>query len=400
LILSRAVAKMSLFKRGAPKMRFCRPLCMCLLILIVTGCHEQPTPKMPPIVVTVVTAEEKEIPAVFEYIGVANSSHLVEIRARVEGFLDTIAYKEGLLVHENDLLFQIDPKPFEVALAQAKALEEQQAAFLWQAQRALDRFKPLYEKKAASLRDLDNATAQALSAQATLDAAKAQVMQAEINLGYTTVRSPITGLSNQAKYREGALVGPGSEQQSLLTTIYTVDPIWVDFNVSEGDILKSEVMSSQGKLRFPKDMNFVIEAVLANGDILPGKGHVDFADPAFQKNTGSMTVRAILPNPKSILKPGQFVRARLKGAIYPNAIAVPKRSVMQGKNGQFVYVVNKDSKVETRYVTPGDWYQDYWIIASGLTPGERVIVDGVNKVLPGMPVTVKSSEETSTEPTS
>jgi len=368
------------------------PVLLLTLVLFVGGCHEAPPPQRPPPEVSTIIIKTKNTPATLEYVGVANSSHLVEIRARVEGFLDKIAYQEGLPVKANQLLFQIDPKPFEAALAQAVALKEQQAAVLWQAQRALERFKPLYEKKAASLRDLDNATAQAMAAQAAVDAAEAQVVQAQINLGYTTVRTPIDGVSNQAKYREGALVGPSS-QQNLLTTIYVLDPIWVDFNVSEGDILKYREMSDNKHFAFPPDMNFTIEVVFSDGTVLPSKGKVDFADPILQKDTGSMIVRAILPNPTGIVKPGQFMRARLKGAIYPNAITVPQKAVMQGKKGLFVFVVNKDKVAEMRPVKTGDWVDNSWIIQSGLKPGDEVIFDGTNKVLPGMTVTVKNDGE-------
>lgn len=176
-----------------------------LIALIVSACKKDAPIKAPEkaATVTVITTTEREVPALFEYIGVAQSSHLVEIRARVEGYLDKIFYREGELVEQNELLFQIDPKPFEAALADAKGVVAQQQAVLWEAERALERYKPLYTQKAASLRDLDNATAQVMSAKASLDSANAKVIQAELNLGYTTIRSPIRGVSNQAKYREG-----------------------------------------------------------------------------------------------------------------------------------------------------------------------------------------------------
>lgn len=357
------------------------------LAFLLHSCKETPPPQIPPPPVTTIIIKRQDVPAILEYVGVANSSHLVEIRARVEGYLQTIAYKEGELVQENQLLFQIDPKPFEAVLAQAKAVEDQQKAALWEAQRALERFTPLYEQKAASRRDLDNATAQVMGSQASVDAAKAQVLQAEINLGYTTITSPIRAMSNQAKYREGALVGPGS-QQSLLTTLYTMDPIWVDFNVSEGDVLKYGTESKKGVFQFPKDMNFDIEVVLSNGSIFPSRGKVDFANPALQQSTGSMNVRAVLPNPEELLRPGQFVRARLLGAIYPNAIIVPQTAVMQGKKGLFVYVINQDSQAEMREVTTGASYKGNFVVFTGLEPGDEVIVDGVNKILPGQTVHV------------
>lgn len=365
-----------------------------LITLVATSCKKNapPPPKEKIPSVTVITTKEQTVPAIFEYIGVAQSSHQVEIRARVEGYLDGIFYQEGEIVQQNDLLFKIDPKPFEAALAESKAIAEQQEAVLWEAERALERYKPLYTQKAASLRDLDNATAQVMSAKASLDAAKAKVIQAELNLGYTTIRSPINGLSNQAKYRQGALVGPNSEQ-SLLTTIYATDPIWVNFNVPEGEILKYSHESKQGRFKFPDGMQFIVEVELSNGETLPSQGTVDFANPALDQNTGTMSVRGVLPNPQDILKPGQFVRARVKGAEYLHAIIIPQQAVMQGGNGLFVYVVNKEGIAEMRPIVPGDWYENQWIIQEGLKAGEQVITDGVNKVLSGMKVNIENKIE-------
>jgi len=357
----------------------------CFLAIAFSGCHQEAPPHAQQAVsVTTMTIEPHTIPADFEYVGVAQSSHLVEIRARVEGYLEEIAYREGELVQQGDLLFRIDPKPFEAVVAQAKALQQQQQALWWEAQRTLERLKPLYEQKAASRRDLDNATAEEQRASAAVDSAKAQVLQAEINLGYTTIRSPIKGVTSSANYRVGALVGPG--QQSLLATVTAMDPIWVNFSVSENDILKFRSQIAEGLLQFPKDMNFDIEIILANGNTYPVTGKVDFADPTLQQETGSMSVRAKIPNPDHLLRPGQFVRARVKGAIRVDALTVPQRAVVQGKDGLYVYVVDKNGEAHINYVKAGDWYEDSWIITSGLHAGDQVIIDGVNKVMPGMHV--------------
>ena len=361
-----------------------------LLACISVGCKSnQASAPRPVVAVSTVTVEPADIPAVFEYVGIAQSSHLVEIRARVEGYLDKIDYREGEMVKEGDLLFEIDPKPFQAALAQAQAQEEQEKAVLWDAQRSTERLKPLYEQKAASRRDLDNALAKEEGAKASLDAAKAKVLQAELNLGYTTIRSPIHGVTGVAKYRAGSLVGPGS--QSLLTTVWTIDPIWVNFNVAEGDLLKYRTEVLKKQLQMPQDMNFSIEIILADGTDFPSKGFVDFADPTLQPGTGSMIVRAVLPNPDGILRPGQFVRARLIGAIRPQAIAIPQKAVMQGKGGMYVYIVTSDNTVEMRPIKAGDWYDEYWIIDEGLNAGEKVIVDGTNKVSVGSVVKVDNS---------
>jgi membrane fusion protein (multidrug efflux system) len=358
---------------------------------MVVGCKsKQAPPARPDVTVTTVTVEKADIPADFEYVGITQSSHLVEIRARVEGYLDKIDYTEGEMVKEGDLLFEIDPKPFQAALAQAKAQEAQQVAVLWEAERSTARLKPLFEQKAASRRDLDNALAKEDSARASLDAAKAQVLQAELNLGYTIIKSPINGISGSAKFRVGSLVGP-STSQNLLTTVWAVDPIWVNFNVSEGDLLKYHMETSMKQLKMPTDLNFTIEIILSDGTIFPSKGVVDFADPTLQPGTGSMVVRAVIPNSKGILRSGQFVRARLIGAIRPQAIAIPQKAVMQGKGGMYVYIVNKDNTVEMRPVKAGDWYRESWIIEEGLETGERVIVDGTNKVNVGSVVKINNS---------
>jgi len=363
-----------------------------LISLTVFGCGKAKAPPRPNgVAVNAITVEPQTIPAEFEYVGVAQSSHLVEIRARVEGYLEEIAYHEGALVHEGNLLFRIDPKPFEAAQANAKGMEEQAQAILWEAQRTLERLKPLYEQKAASRRDLDNAIAEEQRAKASLDSAKAQVQTAELNLGYTQIHSPITGVTSQAQFRVGALVGPG--QNSLLATVTAVDPIWVNFNISERDLLKFHDEIQKGQLQYPPDMKFDVEVELANGKRFPSQGKIDFTDPTLQQSTGTMSVRAVFPNTNNLLIPGQFVRAIVKGGTRPNAIVVPQKALMQGKNGMFVYVVDKDDKAEVRSVETGDWYEKDWIIKSGLKAGDRVIVDGINKVMPGMTVIIQNQAE-------
>lgn len=352
-----------------------------ILLLTVGGCKKTAVKSSsPPIPVSVVTIEEKNIPAFFEYVGVINSSHEVEIRARVTGYIDEIAYVEGAFVNKGDLLFQLDPRPFQAVLAQEKAQVEREKAVLWQAERSVARFKPLYEQKAASQRDLDNAIASQMSAEAQVLSAQAKVAEAEINLNYTTITSPVSGLSTFAKYRVGALISPS---QDLLTTISVMDPIWVDFSVSEQDMLMSKDQLSKGRLIFPKDNLFEVELILADGSIFPQKGFVNFSSPTYSEKTGTMMIRAVIRNPNSFLRPGQFVRVRVLGAMRPNAMAVPQRAVIQSKQGTFVFVVDEGDKVRMQLVEPGPWNGNDWIIYGGVKNGDKVIVDGVNKVLPG-----------------
>lgn len=352
-----------------------------IISLLVVSCHkEKPIVTLPPVEVTIELIEPKTIPAVFEYIGVVQSSHEVEIRARVTGYLETIAYIEGSFVNKGDLLFQVDPRPFQAALAKAKAQLAREESVLWQAKRAVKRFTPLYEQKAASQRDLDDAIASQMTADAQVLAAQAQVTDAEINLSYTVMRSPVSGLTSQAHYRVGSLISPA---QDLLATVSVIDPIWVNFSVSEQDILQSQDDISRGRLVFPPHDEFEIELILADQTIFPERGIVNFTSPSYSKNTGTLLIRAVLPNPKDILLPGQFVRVRIYGAKRPHAIAVPQQAVQQGQNGTFLFVVNEDDRAEVRLIDPGPWEQNHWIVYGGLKRGDKVIVGGVNKVLPG-----------------
>lgn len=363
-----------------------RRLIFPCLLLVAASCSKQPAPTLPPVPVTTVRVVRQTIPADFQFVGMVESSHIVELRARVEGYLEQISYQEGLLVKSGDLMFTIDQRPFIASLDQAKAELAKQKALLWNAKETVSRLKPLYEQNAVSLKDLDDAIAEELAANAQVEAAEANVMTAELNLSFTSITAPVTAMSNQAKFREGALISPGPN--SLLTTLYVIDPIWVYFSVSDGDILKSRDEIAKNLLKYPEHMNFAIDVVLADGTSLPTHGKVDFTDPALQQNTGTMNVRAVLPNPEGLIRPGQFVQVVVKGAVRPNAIIVPQTSVLQGQKGMYVYVVDANKKAVMRPVEPGDWYEDFWIIKSGLQEGDEVIVTGVNKVQPDSNVTV------------
>lgn len=360
-----------------------------VLFCLLSSCGQEAPPKPPFLGMPVKTLiiEPKTIPADFEYVGFAQSSHSVEIRARVEGYLEEIGYTEGEFVKKGELLFELDRRPFEAALENAKGILAQQEAVYWNAKRSVERLQPLYDQKAASRKDLDDAISQSQSAEASIQSAKAKVREAELNLEYATIRSPINGLAADTNFRQGALISPG--QGSLLTTVSVIDPIWINFSVSESDLLRSAEAVKKKLLQLPEDMNFDVEAVLANDFVIPEKGKVSFASPTIDQQTGTMSMRAVLPNPKGVIKPGQFLRARILGAVRPNAIIVPQRAVLHNAKGMFVYVV-KEGKVEARIIEPGEWYGNDWIIDKGLQKGDEVIVDGMNKVQPGSPVKVIS----------
>ncbi len=363
-----------------------------ICFVLLAGCQKQEPPvAMVPEVSTYIV-EVQTIPANFEFMGVAESSHLVEIWSRVEGYLWKIAYKEGALVKEDDLLFQIDPRQFQAEVDEAKGAVAREEAVLWAAEQAVARFTPLYERKAASKRDLDNATAEELAGVGSVESAKANLVKAQLNLSYTAITSPIAGLTTRSKYREGTLINPGVN--GLLTTVSVLDPIWVIFSVSDFYLLASKEELAKKQLIYPKNEDFDVTVVLSDGSEFPYKGKVNFASPILDQSTGTMTVRAEFPNPQNELRPGQFVRATVRGATRPNAIVVPQESVQQGAKGMFVYVVNDEDVAEIRYVEVGTWYNQSWVIKSGLEEGDEVIVNGVNKVRNGSPVKVASKPKT------
>lgn len=353
----------------------------------LAGCEKPVKKETPPVPVSVIRAEPQTVPADFEYIGVGQSSHIVEVRARVEGYLESIDYREGSMVQKGDLLFVLDKRPFQAAVDSMAGTLERQKAILWNAQQMKNRMIPLYQQNAVSQRDLDDAIARELAASANVQTASADLYQAELNLSFASITAPVTALSSQAKYREGALINPGAE--NLLTTLYVVDPIWVNFSISESDILKIKRDVASKKLAWPKEMNFQVEAILSDGTTLPAEGSIDFTNPALQQSTGTMLIRAVLPNPKLLIYPGQFVRVVVKGATRPNAILVPQTAVQQGDQGTFVYVV-EGGKAVMRPIVAGDWYQNSWIIDSGLSSGDLVITQGVNRVQNHTPVTIQA----------
>jgi membrane fusion protein (multidrug efflux system) len=370
------------------------PACF-LLALCFFSCERKPTEAQQPYAasVTAYAVTAQTIPAIFSYIGFAESSHPVEIRGRVEGYLDRIAYKEGGLVYEGDLLFQLDPSQFQAAVAQARGEVARQKAILENAKLTVNRLQPLYEQKAASKKDLDNAISNKLAAEASLLSAEAQLLNAEINLGYTTIRSPITGLSDKSRFREGTLITPGPN--NLMTTISVVDPIWVYFTVSESDILQAQ-KSRNKTLTIPQDDTlWDVQMILTDDSIFPYTGKVDFSAPTYDQSTGTLLVRAVFPNPKSediasYVYPGQFVRVKVFGATRPNALLVPRKALIQKNTGFFVYLIDKENRVVAQDVSVGEWYGDDQIVTNGLKDGDLIVLDGTNKVRPGTPVHVES----------
>jgi membrane fusion protein (multidrug efflux system) len=357
--------------------------------LFAAACSETPPPPLRPVPeVTVVTVQPRDIPYTPNFVAQTESSQQVNIVARVSGFLDRIAYQEGQLVKEGQLLFQLDPKPFQAQLEAARGeLESQQARFKT-AQSNLGRVRPLAEQNALSQADLDKAQGEFDSAKAAVFAAQAKVKEAELNLGYATIRSPVTGLAGRSLQRQGAFVNAMSDSANL-TYVAKVDPVWVTFSVSQNLVAKWREEIAKGRIVEPAKRNYEIEIVLSDGTRYPYRGKINFADPSFSQDTGSFMVRAVLPNPDRLLQPGMFVTAYSHGAMRPNAIVVPQLAVQQGSNGHLVYVVNQAGVAEVRPVVVGDYYGEKEIVVvSGLHAGDRVVVDGVLRVVPGEPVKV------------
>jgi membrane fusion protein, multidrug efflux system len=365
---------------------FFRYFFFCFIFL--NSCEQTKKPSIvpPAIGVTEFVIEPKSIPAVFNFLGFAESAHQVEIRGRVEGFLDKINYQEGQMVKEGDILFQLDPKQFKAKVADANGEVARQQALLANANLTANRLSALYKENAASKKDLDNAISDQLSAQAQLESAQAQLLNAEINLGYTTIISPISGIADRSRLREGSLINPSSN--SLLTTISKLDPIWIYFTISDSDILSAKRHSADHSIIFPSENGYQVEATMSDGSLFPHKGSVNFSSPTYDQSSGTILARASFPNPNGDIRPGQFIRVKVYGAERPHAITVPQRALMQKSNGMFVYLIDPNGSVVVQNVSTGQWEGDYQVITNGLKAGDRLVVDGINKINPGTSVKV------------
>ena len=364
--------------------------------VLLFGCTKEAVkPPSGPLQVTAVTVAPQDTPVQFEFVAQTQSSREVEIRSRVEGFLDKRLYTEGEMVRAGQPMFQMDRKPFEAALQSAQGQLAQQKARLEVAKINLARVRPLAAKNAVSKKELDDAIGMEKQAEAAVIAAQGEVRTAKLNLGYTTIASPLTGLASFAKKQEGSYLTAGD--LGLLTTVSQVDPTWVNFSVSENELLRYRDEIAKGRLKFPANKDFEVEVILADGKVYPQRGHINFAEPSFNKETGTFLIRTELPNPDGVLRPGQFVRAKVYGATRPGAIRLPQRAVLQGAKGHYVWVVGNDGKAKQRVVEVGDWYGDDWFVSDGLRPGERVVVDGAIRVAANAPLKIADASSTPSE---
>ncbi len=346
---------------------------------------QQGAPPRGPASVTVITITPRDVAISYEFVAQTQSSRAVNIQARVSGFLDQRVYTEGSLVKQGQVLFLMDKKPFQAQLDQAKAALQQQQAAMETAQANLTRTKPLVEQDALSQKDLDDAKGQYLQNAAAVEQAKQQVVQAQLNLSYCTITSPVDGISSYAQQADGTYI---SSSNSQLTTVSVLSPMWVNFSISENQFQTFLDDIKKGLLKPPPDRVYEVEAILVDGSVYPRKGRITFLQPEYDTKTGTFLVRASVANSEGILRPNQYVRARVSGLTRPNAILVPRRAVQQGAKGHFVWVVDKDNKAESRPVSVGQWHENDWFITEGLTAGERIVVDGGVALAPGAPVQV------------
>ncbi len=368
-----------------------RPLfrCAALAVLaLVHGCgRETPKPvEKGPLGVTVITVERRDVPVVGVYVAQTQSSQAVNVQARVSGFLEKRVYVEGSVVKNGQVLFQMDQKPFIAQVEAAKAALQRNQAAHEVARANLARTKPLTQLNALSQKDLDDATGQFEQTAAAVEQSKAQLFETELNLSYTTIRSPVDGVSSYAVVADGTYLNP---QNAQLTTVSVLTPMWINFSLSENEFERIRNEEQRGLLKLPPGGSYVVEVEMVDGSIFPRTGRVTFANPSYNSTTGTFLLRATVDNPAGVLRPNQYVRTRLNGAIRPNAIVVPQRAVQQSAKGHFVWVINKEQQAQMRPVTVGDWKGDGWLVAEGLETGERVVVDGGIRLTPG--ATVKAA---------
>jgi membrane fusion protein (multidrug efflux system) len=362
------------------------------IALLVSGCQPaaQPQHSPPPPAVTVIAAEPREVAVAYEYVGQTAGFREVEVRARVNGLVLKRNFREGATVKQGESLFTIDPAPFQVALARAEADLGVAQARSEQARRDVKRLTPVVEAKAVSQKELDDAISAARITEAEVKSAQARVNEAKLNLGYTRVEAPISGVTSRAAVSEGTLV---SGPNVLLGTVTQVDPMYVIFGIPDREYLAIRRDVEAGRIKLPAGNRFKTTVKLADGTTFPTSGQLNFTDVRVNTQTGTSEARAEFVNPKHALRAGEFVRIVLEGAVRTAAIVVPQRAVLEGPKDKFVYVVNAESKVEPRPVQVGAWATDGWIIDSGVSAGERIVVDGVMKIAPGATVQVAATDD-------
>ena len=362
-----------------------RMLLACIPVLCFAGCKPKPHATAPPAAtVEVAAVTQADVPIYHEWIGVLDGLVNAQIRAQVTGYLLTQNYREGDPIKKGDLLFQIDPRPFKAAVDQARGLLAQAEARLGKTELDVKRYGPLVKDKAISQEEYDDAVQANLEAKATVVAAKAQVEQAQLNLEFTTIASPIDGIASIARAQIGDLVGPSSGE---LTTVSTVDPIKAYYNVTEQAYINFAKVFSTETDRYERLRQLEIDLILTDGSIYPHRGKIYAADRQIGQTTGALRVEALFPNPGNSLRPGEFARVRIKLDLKHDSLLVPQRAVSELQGSYQVAVVDAENKVHIQPVKVGERTGNLWVIEEGLHTGQRVVVEGIQKLREGMTVT-------------
>jgi membrane fusion protein (multidrug efflux system) len=354
-------------------------------VIELSGCKREAASTPPRQIpeVAVVTVTPQTVPDEPELIGQTEASRPVEIRSQVTGIIKQLFFPEGRDVQKGDRLYQIDPVPFHAALVSSKARVAQAEARVVQARQNLTRVKPLLEEQAVSQKDVDDAIAEDLASKAALEAAKGDLVKANFDMSNTLIVAPISGRIERTRFYEGRLV---SAQTDLLTIIHQLDPMYVIVSAPENFLLKRRRERASKRVQGAGIYELRGVITFSDGTNYEHEGVLDLLEVGLRTTTGSLDARVVFPNPDKELMPGQFVKVRFLGAVRMGVILVPQRAVQQGTNGTSVYVVGKDDKVELRAVQAAAWEGNQWVIESGLRAGERVVVDGIQRVMPGAQV--------------
>jgi RND family efflux transporter MFP subunit len=378
-------------------------LCLVVIGLVIGAVRPKHTSALQPgaaPVVEVVQVGQKDVPIYGEWIGTLDGFTNADVKAQVTGYLMRQGYQEGAFVKKGQLLFEIDPRPFQAALDQAQGQLAQATAALANAEAVqgrteldVNRYTPLAKEQAASQQDLDNAVQNNLAAKATVATAKAQIKSAEaavetarINLDFTRLVAPIEGIAGQAQLQVGALVNLSSPP---VTSVSTVDPIKVYFTVGEPQYLEWRRRFPTETTRQAADKNLRLELILADGSTYPHEGTFYFADRQVNESTGAIRIAGLFANPANILRPGGYGKVRAVIRTQQGALLVPQRAVSELQGGYQVAVVDEQNKVNIRTIQVADRVGNQWVVAEGLKAGERVVAEGIQKVRPGMQVQPK-----------
>ncbi len=365
-------------------------------VLVFFLTRKKPAEPVYPVVSTE-TVLTRDVEIYGEYVGRIRAQQFVEIRARVEGYLESMLFEEGTYIKKGQVLFIIDPKQYKAKVDKAKAQLNKNKALAKKAERDLNRIRPLYEQNAASQLDLDNAIAAYESATSEVLMSEADLAQDEMALSYTVVTSPISGYISERNVDIGTLVGPGGN--SMHATIVSSDTVRVDFSMTGLDYLKSKERNvNLGRKDTSRTWNPYVTVTLADNSVYPIKGLVDFADPQVDPNTGTFSVRAEMPNPEHVLLPGQFTKVKLLLDVRENAVVVPSKAIVIEKGGAYIFVVRRDGIVEKRFVELGPEVGNNTIIERGLGKYEQIVVEGYHKLSHGMKVVVSNVSSPGDEP--